>query len=151
MTSTIHWPTDHSPITHTDPSDPPRTQPTWPFLHFMTFCSIQTIYFLKPHGTHYPLTHRIDHFPITHSDPSDPPIHGIAWPSESRTVVQHLVIISSSKAVLRKDSSVEDAGSLIMGDNDSASGRKQRGVRWPLATRSRVLDQPLMSGSEMEV
>ena len=97
MTPTIHWPTDHSPITHTDPSDPPnppRTQPTWPFLHFMTFCSIQTIYFLKPHGIHYPLTHFIDHFPITHTDPSDPPLHGIAWPSESRTVVQRLVGIS---------------------------------------------------------
>ena len=92
MTPTIHWPTDHSPITHTDPSDPPnppRTQPIWPFLHFMTFCSIQTIYFLKPHGIHYPLPHCIDHF---HTDQSDPPIHGIAWPSESRTVVQSLVL-----------------------------------------------------------
>ena len=96
MTPTIHWPTDHSPITHTDPSDPPnppRTQLTWPFLHFMTLpvCSIQTLYFLKPHGIHYPLTHFIDHFPITHTDPSDPPLHGIVWPSESRTVVQRLV------------------------------------------------------------
>ena len=87
MTPTIHWPTDHSPITHTDPPNPPRTQPTWPFLHFMTFCSIQAIYFLKTHGIHYPLAHCIDHFPITHMDPSDPPLHGIAWPSESRTVV----------------------------------------------------------------
>ena len=98
MTPTIHWPTDHSPITHTDPSDPPnppRTQLTWPFLHFMTLpvCSIQTLYFLKPHGIYYPLTHFIDHFPITHTDPSDPPLHGIVWPSESRTVVQRLVSV----------------------------------------------------------
>ena len=93
MTPTIHWPIDHSPITHTDPPNPPRTQPTWPFLHFMTFCSIQAIYFLKTHGIHYPLAHRIDHFPITHIDPSDPPLHGIAWPSESRIVVQRLIVI----------------------------------------------------------
>ena len=89
---------DHIPITRTDPSDPPnppRTQPTWPFLHCMTFCSIQTIYFLKPH----PLPHYIDHFPITRADPSEPPLHGIAWPSESRTVVQRLVWMAVIVAV----------------------------------------------------
>ena len=51
--------TDHSLITHTDPSDPPnptRNHPTWPFLHFMTFYTIQTKYFLKTHGTHWLLT-----------------------------------------------------------------------------------------------
>ena len=54
--------TDHSLITHTDPSDPSdppnptRNHPTWPFLHFMTFYTIQTKYFLKTHGTHWLLT-----------------------------------------------------------------------------------------------
>ena len=83
MTPTIHWPTDHSPITHTDPQDPPnppRTHLTWPFLHFKTFYAIQTKYFLKPYDTQYPLTH----WPLTHHlhRPTKPTI----WPSESRTV-----------------------------------------------------------------
>ena len=88
MTPTIHWPTDHSPITHTDPPDPPnppRTHLTWPFLHFMTFYTIQTKYFLKPHDTQYPLTH----WPLTH-DPHRPTKPTI-WPSESRKVEQRLV------------------------------------------------------------
>ena len=81
MTPTIHWPTDHSPITHTDPQDPPnppRTHLTWPFLHFKTFYAIQTKYF--PYDTQYPLTH----WPLTHHlhRPTKPTI----WPSESRTV-----------------------------------------------------------------
>ena len=72
MAPTIHWPTDHSPITHTDPPDPPnppRTHLTWPFLHFKTFYAIQTKYFLKPYDTQYPLTH----WPITYTDPPSPP------------------------------------------------------------------------------
>ena len=83
MTPTIHWPTDHSPITHTDPPDPPnppRTHLTWPFLHFKTFYAIQPKYFLKPHDTQYQLTH----WTLTHHlhRPTKPNI----WPSESRTV-----------------------------------------------------------------
>ena len=83
MTPTIHWPTDHSPITHTDPPDPPnppRTHLTWPFLHFKTFYAIQPKYFLKPHDTQYQLTH----WTLAHHlhRPTKPNI----WPSESRTV-----------------------------------------------------------------
>ena len=91
MTPTIHWPTDHSPITHTDPQDPlnpPRTHLTWPFLHFKTFYAIQTKYLLKPHDTQYPLTH----WPLTHhSHRPTKPTHLTKWPSESRIVVQRLV------------------------------------------------------------
>ena len=50
--------TDHSIITNTDPLDPldpPKTHLTWPFLHFMTFFTIQTKYFLKPYDTQYPV------------------------------------------------------------------------------------------------
>merc|ERR1712105_377545 len=36
--------------------------PIWPFLHFMMFYTIQTIYFLKAGDTHYPVTH----CPLTH-------------------------------------------------------------------------------------
>ena len=77
--------TDHSPITchphrPTRPKNPPRTHLTWPFLHFMTFYTIQTKYFLKPHDTQYPLTHWL----LTHRlhRPTKPTIR----PSESRTV-----------------------------------------------------------------
>ena len=64
----------------TDPPNPLRTHLTWPFLHFMTFYTIQTKYFLKPHDNQYPLTH----WPLTHHlhRPTKPTI----WPSESRTV-----------------------------------------------------------------
>ena len=61
MAPTTHWPTDHSPITNTDPTDPPnslRTHQT----HFRTLSSMQTIHFLKAHGTFYPLTH----WPLTY-------------------------------------------------------------------------------------
>merc|ERR1712243_458113 len=47
-------------ITHTDPTypqNPPTTHLKWPFLHFMMFYTIQTIYFLKAGDTHYPMTH----------------------------------------------------------------------------------------------
>ena len=94
MTPSIHWLTDHSPITHTDPQDPPnppRTHLTWPFLHFMTFYTIQTKYFRKPHHTQYPLTHwPLTHYPHRPTRPTKP-THLTVWPSESRTVVHHLV------------------------------------------------------------
>ena len=43
MTGTIHWPTDNSPITNTDPPNPSRTHPTWPFLH-AKFYTLQTFF-----------------------------------------------------------------------------------------------------------
>ena len=36
MTPTIHWPTNHSPITFPDPPDPPNPHPTWPFILLFT-------------------------------------------------------------------------------------------------------------------
>ena len=87
----ILWISDCSPMTHTDPPDPPRTHLTWPFLHFMTFYTIQTKYFLKPHDTQYPLTH----WPLTHhTHRPTKATHLTIWPSESRTVVQRLVFVS---------------------------------------------------------
>ena len=58
--STVPLPTHPSPAP--DPLNPPRTHPKWPFLHIMMFYTIQTKYILKPHGTHYPLSH----WPFTH-------------------------------------------------------------------------------------
>ena len=78
MTPTIYWPTDHSPITHTDPPDlpnPSRTHLTWPFLHFKTFYAIQPKYFLKPHDiqTGWSSIHWLtEHSPITFTDPPSP-------------------------------------------------------------------------------
>ena len=37
MTPTIHWPTKHSPITLSDPPDPPKPCPTRPFIHNIAF------------------------------------------------------------------------------------------------------------------
>ena len=55
----FHGSTIHSPITHTDPpypQNPPTTHLLWPFLHFLMFHTIQTIYFMKADGTYYPMT-----------------------------------------------------------------------------------------------
>ena len=88
MISTIHWLIAHSPITHKDPpypQNPPTTYLIWPFLHFMMFYIIQTIYFLKASDTHYPVpvTHCPDaHSPITNTDPPyphNPPTTHILW------------------------------------------------------------------------
>ena len=95
MTPTIHWPTDHSPITHTDPPDPPnppRTHLTWPFLHFKTFYAIQTKYFLKPHDTQYPLTH----WPLTQAH------HMAFWVSHSLLCLVHFSLLSFSDFVPEK-------------------------------------------------
>ena len=65
--STIHWPTAHSPITHTDPPyphNPPTTHILWQYLNFIMFYTIQIIYFLKAGDTHYPLI-------MNHSDDVD--------------------------------------------------------------------------------
>ena len=56
VTPTFHWPTVHSPIAHSDPPHP-QNPPTWLFIHLMMFNTIQTEYFMKPHVTHYLLTH----------------------------------------------------------------------------------------------
>ena len=56
VTPTFHWPTVHSPIAHSDPPHP-HNPATWLFIHLMMFNTIQTEYFMKPHVTHYLLTH----------------------------------------------------------------------------------------------
>ena len=70
MTPTIHWPTAHFPITHTDPpypQNPPTTRMIWPFSTFWCFTLYKAYIFWKlvTPTIHWPTAHS----PITHTDP----------------------------------------------------------------------------------
>ena len=85
MTPPIHWPTNHSPITHTDPSDPPnppKTHLTWPFPYFMLYDVLHFTNHIFTDSSWHPLsldpltthpsptqTHQIHQ---THPDPTQP-------------------------------------------------------------------------------
>merc|ERR1712105_118546 len=90
---TIQRPTTHSPITHTGPpypQNPPTTHLKWPFLHFLMFYTIQTIYFLKAGDTYYPVTHcpltHHPHRPTIPTGPTHNPPHTTISPRDSVSV-----------------------------------------------------------------
>ena len=63
----------------------------------MTFCTTQTIYFLKPYDTQYPLTH----WPLTHHPTQTHQAHHMAfWVSHSLLCLSFIIYLCSPNKIL---------------------------------------------------